>query len=451
MRPPSALPATPPVFPLFRLARALVNPQPAPQRQLRCASSGAALAEAVPASDAAAATSSPNPQRLPASWSGLHAWRAADADIRTVWGAKGPVPATAAAASELGSGAAAVVEAERLADTAPLPASLAECARAVLLVADPLGKAALTHRAWRAWCDGQLPLGTAEALHGPPARPANPELVPPRRIPSMDKSPLPKAAYMLHNLAHVELNAIDLAWDTVLRFSACGLPDAFYADFARVADDESRHLSWCLQRLQELGFEYGCMPAHNLLWEGAEASCGDLGARLAIVPMSQEARGLDAGDRLAKRLVGLGDNRTAAIVRRIALEERAHVAVGVTWFSAICKALGITPGPAFRRLLLDYCPGLLKGPFNDSERALVGLQPELYDVRLWPAAEAEAAAAAVAAAAVEEREGRPHAAAVGSGGGGGAMLPLADERQMRQLAARLGAMLDLEATNAGLA
>lgn len=122
---------------------------------------------------------------------------------------------------------------------------------------------------------------------------------------------------------------------------------------------------------------------------------------------------------------------------------------GVTWFSAICQALGAEPGRAFRGLLLDHCPGLLKGPFNDDERALVGLQPELYDPRLWPATEAEAAVAAVAAAAAAERDGRPHAAAVG-GGAAVAMLPLADEGRMRELAARLGALLGLEAANAGM-
>lgn len=103
----------------------------------------------------------------------------------------------------------------------------------------------------------------------------------------MDRSPLSKNAYMLHNLAHVELNAIDLAWDTVVRFADAQLPAQFYCDFARVADDESRHLGWCLQRLQELGHAYGCMPAHDLLWEGAQLSGHDLGARLAVVPMSQ--------------------------------------------------------------------------------------------------------------------------------------------------------------------
>ena len=102
-----------------------------------------------------------------------------------------------------------------------------------------------------------------------------------------------------------------------------------------MADDESRHLGWCLQRLAELGHAYGDLPAHDLLWEGAAASAADVTARLAVVPMSQEARGLDAGPRLVKRLVGLGDNRTAAVVRRIAEEERAHVAVGVVWFQQV--------------------------------------------------------------------------------------------------------------------
>ena len=141
----------------------------------------------------------------------------------------------------------------------------------------------------------------------------------------MQKTPTP---FRLHNLAHIELNAIDLAWDTVVRFSSLDLDPQFYSDFAHVADDESRHLLWCLQRLQELGVAYGDMPAHDLLWQGAQASSGDVVARMAVVPMGQEARGLDAGGRLAERLVGLGDARSARIVARIALEERAHVAVG---------------------------------------------------------------------------------------------------------------------------
>lgn len=140
----------------------------------------------------------------------------------------------------------------------------------------------------------------------------------------------------LHNLAHIELNAIDLAWDTVVRFSPLNLDHQFYSDFAHVADDESRHLLWCLQRLEELGVSYGDIPAHDLLWQGAQASSEDVVARMAVVPMGQEARGLDAGGRLAERLVGLGDPRSARIVARIAQEERAHVAVGVCAAACLC-------------------------------------------------------------------------------------------------------------------
>lgn len=256
----------------------------------------------------------------------------------------------------------------------------------------------------------------------------------------MDKSTLPKSVYMLHNLTHVELNAVDLAWDTVVRFSAFGLPADFYSDFARVADDESRHLSWCLQRLEELGFEYGCMPAHDLLWEGCQLSQHDLGARLAVVPMGQEARGLDAGDRLAKRLVGMGDNRTAAIVRRIATEERAHVAVGVAWFSRICAALGVEPGPSFQKLLLTLTPGLLKGPYNDAERQEVGLPQQWYFTALWEPDLRQAAAEVLAAA---ERGGQP-APLPASMRSGTALAPVREPEKLRQLAARLAAVLDLE-------
>lgn len=150
-----------------------------------------------------------------------------------------------------------------------------------------------------------------------------------------------------------------------------------------MADDESRHLRWCIQRLRELGYDYGCMPAHNLLWEGCELSTNDIKDRLAIVPMSQEARGLDAGGRLTDRLVGFGDNRSAAIVARITKEESAHVAVGVAWFRAICEALEFDAGQTFKEALQRLCPDLLKPPFNHEAREEVGLQREWYDPSLW--------------------------------------------------------------------
>jgi len=255
-----------------------------------------------------------------------------------------------------------------------LPPTLAECGRLVLCTADPLEKCSLTHASFLAWCRGSLSVGAAEAPEAP-ARPPLPRLVPAKDVPTPSASTLPLAAHLLHGLAHVELNAIDLAWDTVVRFSSLGLPPAFYADFARVADDESRHLQWCLQRLSELGHVYGDMDAHGVLWEGAVATRSDVLDRLAIVPCVQEARGLDAGPRLAERLVGAGDNRTAAIVRRIADEELAHVAVGVHWLRGCSQAAGRDPRDVYRAAVQQHYPGGLKGSqsFNVAARERAGL------------------------------------------------------------------------------
>jgi len=138
------------------------------------------------------------------------------------------------------------------------------------------------------------------------------------------------------------------------------------------------------------------MPAHDLLWTGCAASAGDVLDRLAVVPMTQEARGLDAGCRLAERLVGWGDNRSASIVSKIAEEERAHVAVGVSWFRAVCTAQEIDPGTAFAATISSLCPDLLKGQFNHAEREEVGLMREWYDESHWTEDMRQAAAAASA-------------------------------------------------------
>lgn len=257
--------------------------------------------------------------------------------------------------------------------------SLAEWGALVLTTADPAHKARLSHYAYTQWCNGKIPIGDAKPPEKP-ARPDKPELVSHKEIPSPKNSPLPHNAYMLHNLAHIELNAIDLAWDTVVRFSTFSevLGSQFFSDFAHVADDESRHFSWCLQRLGELGFSYGDMPAHNFLWRECQRTSGSVIARIAVIPMVQEARGLDAGPRLVQKLVGLGDNRTSNIVKRIAEEEIAHVAVGVSWFLTVCRKMGCMPGKTFTELL-EELDVELKGPFNYAARAEAGMPCEWYD------------------------------------------------------------------------
>ncbi|KAG4968836.1 uncharacterized protein LOC114378438 [Glycine soja] len=296
-------------------------------------------------------------------WRGLNEWRESPLNENRKWGEHGPGPAS-----------------EPHRDSPFGQAStLAEIGSIVLSTSDPHWKSQLSHMAYSMWRRHNLPLGISK----PPSRPARPpipQLVSPKEIPAPKDSGLPLNAYMLHNLAHVELNAIDLAWDTVVRFSPYSeiLGEGFFADFAHVADDESRHFSWCAQRLAELGFKYGDMPAHNLLWRECEKSSDNVAARLAVIPLVQEARGLDAGPRLVKKLVGFGDNRTSKIVARIADEEVAHVAVGVYWFASVCEKLNCAPDSTFKDLLKEYNVEL-KGPFNYSARDEAGIPRDWYD------------------------------------------------------------------------
>ncbi|XP_058753540.1 uncharacterized protein LOC131626723, partial [Vicia villosa] len=297
-------------------------------------------------------------------WSGLHSWRHSPLNENRNWGPHGPHPAPEPDLNDSPFGEAS---------------SLAEFGSIVLSTTDPLTKSHLSHLAYSLWRRHNLPIG----LSDPPSRPARPEkplLVSPREVPAPKNSGLPLNAYLLHNLAHVELNAIDLAWDTVVLFSPYSdlLGEGFFADFAHVADDESRHFSWCSQRLAELGFEYGDMPAHNLLWRECEKSSDNVAARLAVIPLVQEARGLDAGPRLVQKLVGFGDNRTSKIVARIAEEEVAHVAVGLCWFLSVCQKMGRTPDSTFKDLLKEYNVEL-KGPFNYAAREEAGIPRDWYD------------------------------------------------------------------------
>ncbi|GLT94021.1 hypothetical protein SLE2022_117840 [Rubroshorea leprosula] len=288
-------------------------------------------------------------------WSGLRSWRESSLNENRFWGPNGPQQQP---------------QSTDIIDT-QLDVSASSLAE--------LGAVVLSHLAFSRWRNENLPVGVCHAPSRP-ARPPKPQLVTPKEIPAPKNSGLPLNAYLLHNLAHVELNAIDLAWDTVVRFSPfCDiLGEDFFADFAQVADDESRHFGWCSQRLAELGFSYGDMLAHNLLWRECEKSSDNVAARLAVIPLVQEARGLDAGPRLVQKFIGFGDHRTSNIVARIAEEEVAHVAVGVYWFVSVCQKMNRAPCSTFKDLLEDY--GVeLKGPFNYSARDEAGIPREWYD------------------------------------------------------------------------
>ncbi|KAL8151109.1 hypothetical protein V2J09_020917 [Rumex salicifolius] len=311
-------------------------------------------------------------------WSGLQLWRQSPINEGRLWGPTGPEPPPE---SDITSATASFTDDDRLHAAVASASSLAEMGSLVLSTADPLTKSKLSHLAYSRWRHQNLPVG----LFDPPARPARspkPQLVSTKEMPAPKESGLPLNAYMLHNLAHVELNAIDLAWDTVVRFSPhCEiLGNGFFEDFAHVADDESRHFGWCSQRLAELGFSYGDMPAHNLLWRECEKSSDNVAARLATIPLVQEARGLDAGPRLVQKLIGFGDHRTSHIVAKIADEEVAHVAVGVCWFVLVCQKTGRVPCSAFTDLLREYNV-VIKGPFNHPAREEAGLPRHWYDAQ----------------------------------------------------------------------
>ncbi|XP_023752273.1 uncharacterized protein LOC111900619 [Lactuca sativa] len=299
-------------------------------------------------------------------WPGLQSWRDSSLNHNRFWGPSGPEPETPIGPNYQNSQL----------DSAT---SLAEMGAMILSTSDPITKSRLSHLAYSKWRRDRLPIGASQPPDRP-ARPSKPQLVSPKEIPAPKNSGLPLNAYMLHNLAHVELNAIDLAWDTVVRFSPYSdlLGDKFFSDFAHVADDESRHFAWCSQRLAELGFSYGDMPAHNLLWRESEKSSDDVVARLAVIPLVQEARGLDAGPRLVQKLIGFGDVKTSKVVAKIAEEEVAHVAVGVYWFVAVCQQMGRAPCPTFRDLLKEYNVEV-KGPFNYTAREEAGLPRDWYD------------------------------------------------------------------------
>jgi uncharacterized ferritin-like protein (DUF455 family) len=224
-----------------------------------------------------------------------------------------------------------------------------------------------------------MALGRAE----PPAHPARPDRPVLRQPKAMPKrrnfgSPAGRIA-LVHALAHIELNAIDLAWDIIARFASEDLPRAFFDDWVAIAAEEAVHFALLADRLAELGARYGDLPAHDGLWEAAAATADDLLARLAVVPLVLEARGLDVTPEMAARVERAGDTPTAAILHRIYHDEIGHVAVGLRWFEGLCRARGLVPERVFHDRVRRCFRGELKPPFNHEARAAAGFPPHYYE------------------------------------------------------------------------
>jgi len=262
--------------------------------------------------------------------------------------------------------------------------TLAAGAVEILATADPAAKAGLAHELAGAWRRGAIEPGTAEPLDRP-ARPERPLLLAPKEMPKRKAGPgLARRIALLHALAHIELNAIDLAWDLIARFASPELPRGFYDDWVEVGDQEAAHFELVTARLAELGAAYGDLPAHDGLWQAAVETRHDLLARLAIAPLVLEARGLDVTPVMIATLRRHGDEASAVALEVIYREEIGHVAAGKRWFDWLAAERGLEPGAAFQDLVRRHFRGKLKPPFNTEARRAAGLEAAFYEPLALP-------------------------------------------------------------------
>ena len=259
--------------------------------------------------------------------------------------------------------------------------SLFIAAQQCLDCSDPLRKAQLTRDAAAAFARDELDLHDDAARAEPgdiPGRPPRPELVNPRALSRRGMGTAAGRAALVHAVAHIEFNAINLAWDAVARF--CDMPADFYRDWCACAADEARHFTLLSTRLGELGMAYGDLPAHDGLWGMAQRTRHSVLARMALVPRVLEARGLDVTPGMIARLRAVRDHATADILEVILREEVAHVAAGTRWFRWCCARDGLEPQATFHALLAEYMPGGQRGPFNLEARRAAGFSADELDV-----------------------------------------------------------------------
>lgn len=277
-------------------------------------------------------------------------------------------------------------------------------ALSVLNTADGRAKTALSRAHARRWFDGvagRLPAipvlpgdpgseaGSGAAPPSPPLRPARPErpeLLSPRDVPRRRPGTPEGRLALLHAVAHIELNAVDLHWDIIARFPHVPMPPGFYDDWVKAADEESKHFNLMCDRLEAHGCHYGAMPAHAGMWRAAEDTAGDLMGRLAVVPMVLEARGLDVTPGMIEVFRKAKDQSSVDALETIYAEEVGHVAYGSKWFHFLCGRENSDPKQVFHQLVRRYFHGPLKPPFNDEKRAEAGIPLDFY----WPLTETAA-------------------------------------------------------------
>ena len=255
--------------------------------------------------------------------------------------------------------------------------SVSEAIRAALLTGEAHPKVKATRSLVRAWRRERLAWDFAAPMPDRPAWPADLELLPANRMPKRGTGSLQGTIALWHSLAHIEFVAVDLALDMAGRFGA-EMGPAFVDDFLAVAADEAMHFALLDRKLRTLGAHYGALPAHAGLWEAAHDTRHDVAARLAVVPMVLEARGLDVTPGTRDRVLAQGDSHGARLLERILDDEIRHVAAGARHFIAHCESAGTEPQNRWKTLVAEHFRGVLKPPFNDSARLAAGLSREFY-------------------------------------------------------------------------
>jgi uncharacterized ferritin-like protein (DUF455 family) len=255
-----------------------------------------------------------------------------------------------------------------------------ERALSTLLMVDPAAKAAAARALWGeaqqdshwlASCaqQGPLILG-ADQLAALPGHPEHPALVSPLEVPARSPFTPDGRAALLHAICHIEFNAINLALDAVWRFSS--MPADFYADWLRVASEEAEHFTLLREHLQSMGSDYGDFAAHNGLWAMCQRTSEDILARMALVPRTLEARGLDATPPIQAKLTRAGDHRAVEILDIILRDEVGHVAIGNRWFHHLCEQRGLEPVPVYAELIKRYDAPKIRPPYNVEARKRAG-------------------------------------------------------------------------------
>ena len=250
-----------------------------------------------------------------------------------------------------------------------LSTELRHGALAALAETDPGAKCDQV-RALRALADTLDPDACLVEPAGIPGRPARPELVDPHLLSTRGVHTPERRAILLHALAHIEFNAINLALDAIWRFA--GMPPAYYTDWLKVAEEEAFHYTLLTTYLAEMGIAYGDFPAHDGLWRMTARTCGDVLARMALVPRTLEARGLDASPPIRAKLAQAGDLRAAEILDVILRDEIGHVAIGNRWYRHLCAERGLDPLAEYEALALHYEAPILRGPINVPARRAAG-------------------------------------------------------------------------------